>query len=180
VQFGYFGALADYTGLPALIKAFTARPHDGVLHICGFGKAKDEIAAQCASDGRLRFYAPRSPDECLKFALNCDVLVNARPLCKGNDNNFSSKVFEYALSGRAILTSKVSGVDAILGEQAYYFDEHNFEPTLTQKLVELAATPRAELKMRGTAVQARVLEQFSWDKQGKKLADFLHSVLQRA
>ncbi len=178
IQFGYFGALSEHTGLPVLLRLFAARKRAGTLHICGYGKAKAEIEAACRAHSGLRFYGPRTPDECLSFALNCDVLVNPRPLWPGNDNNFSSKVFEYALSGRAILTSKVSGVDRVLGEAAFYFDEGDFERSLNQRLDELAATPRPELRRRGAAVQEHLLGHYSWEQQGEKLARFLEGVLQ--
>ena len=177
IQFGYFGALSDHTGLPALLRLFAARKRAGTLHICGFGKAKTKIEAACRMRPGLRFYGPRTPDECLRFALNCDVLVNPRPLWPGNDNNFSSKVFEYALSGRAILTSKVSGIDAVLGEKAYYFDEGDFERSLDRRLEELAAIPRTELRRRGAAIQERLLRHYSWAQQGEKLARFLERVV---
>jgi len=177
IRFGYFGALAKYAGLPALLKVFTARERAASLHICGYGKAKTKIEAACRMRSGLRFYGPRTPDECLRFALNCDVLVNPRPLWPGNDNNFSSKVFEYALSGRAILTSKVSGIDAVLGEKAYYFDEGDFERSLDRRLEELAAIPRTELRRRGAAIQERLLRHYSWAQQGEKLARFLERVV---
>ena len=105
------------------------------------------------------------------------MLVKPRPSVPGNDNNFSSKVFEYALSGRAILTSRLSGVDAVLGNEAFYFDEHDFDRGLRAALKQVAATPRAELRRRGAAIQERLLTQFTWAQQGQKLAGFLCDVL---
>jgi glycosyltransferase involved in cell wall biosynthesis len=180
VQFGYFGTLAQHGGLPALLRIFTQERLDATLHICGYGKTKDEIAQRCADDPHLRFHAPRTPDECVRFATTCDVMVNPRPIVPGNENNFSSKVFEYALSGRAILTSRVSGVDVILGPEAFYFEAEDFERSLGEVLRQVAATPRAELRCRGAAIQERVRTEFSWDQQGKRCAEFLRGVLAEA
>ena len=116
-------------------------------------------------------------DFVLQFAQQCDVLINPRPLWPGHDNNFSSKVFEYALAGRAILTSRVSGVDLVLGEEAFYFDETDFDRSLGGALVRVAETPRAELRRRGAAIQNRLLTEFSWQRQGERLAQFIHAVL---
>lgn len=178
VQFGYFGTLAQHGGLPALLRIFTQENLDAALHVCGYGKTKDAVAAQCQAHPRLQFHPPRTPDECVRFATTCDVMVNPRPIVPGNENNFSSKVFEYALSGRAILTSRLSGVDLILGPEAFYFDAEDFERSLAEALRQVAVTPRAELRRRGAAIQERVQTEFSWERQGKRFGEFLRGVLE--
>ena len=177
VSFGYFGSLAEHTGLPALLQLFTARPRPNPLHLVGFGKTKTAIAELCGRQANVHFASGLTPDECLQFAQQCDVLINPRPLWPGNENNFASKVFEYALAGRAILTSRVSGVDLVLGDEACYFDEKDFERSLDQALVRVAETPRAELRRRGAAIQSRLLTEFSWQRQGERLAQFIRAVL---
>ena len=177
VVFGYFGALARYSGLPQLIDVLTATKLDTPLIIAGFGKEKEQIAERCRRDPRLSFHGALTPDECLRFALGCDVLVNARPSAPGNDNNFPSKVFEYGLSGRAILTTKQSGADGILGEAAWYFNEHDFEPGLRAALEQIAAVPRPELRRRGAAIQERLLRHFGWEQQGVVLGKFLTDLI---
>ena len=100
-----------------------------------------------------------------------------RPNCPGNENNFPSKVFEYGLSGRAILTSRVSGVDRILGDQAFYFDENDFEASLDQALNDLATLSRDQLNSSGSSIQHRLINNFSWLQQGRRLAGFVHAQL---
>jgi len=177
ITLGYFGTLAAHGGLPALLKVFAARPRNASLQICGYGKSKDRIAEFCGKHPGLRFFGPRTPDACLQLAQTCDVLVNPRPLVAGNENNMSSKVFEYGLSGRAILTTRVSGVDEVLGERAYYFDENDFEPTLDRSLDHVASVPRPELDQRGREIQKRLVSRFSWPAQGERLAAFIQKVV---
>lgn len=177
VRFGYVGSLGAHAGLPDLLKVFTSKQRNSVLHICGFGKARTEIAEACGRDPRLEFHQPRTPDGCLQLGRTWDVLINPRPIRAGNQNNFPSKIFEYALSGRAILSSRVSGADVVLGPEAYYFDEHNFALSLDRSLDELANTQRQELNRRGTALQQRLLSRFSWAQQGERLAGFLKQLL---
>ena len=162
--------------LPALLKVFLARPRQSSLHICGYGKGKEEIAALCAHRPQVRLYAPRRPDECLEFARTCDVLINPRPIAQGNENNLPSKVFEYALSGRAILSSRLSGVDVVLGDQAFYFDEHDFDASLDRALEKVEAVSRSELNRRGAAIQARVLANYAWAQQAERIAKFVQRV----
>jgi glycosyltransferase involved in cell wall biosynthesis len=177
ISFGYFGALAPHTGLPALLKVFSSKERGNLLHICGFGPAKARIESLCRGHPQLRFHGPRTPDQCLQWAQLCDVLVNPRPIMAGNDNNFSSKVFEYALSGRAILSSRLSGVDAVLGEEAFYFEADDFARSLDEALGRIGLMPRAELRRRGRAIQARLTAEYSWPRQGARLAEFIRRCL---
>jgi glycosyltransferase involved in cell wall biosynthesis len=179
LRFGYFGALAPHTGLPDLLRVFTARARQAELHICGYGETKEAVAEACRRHPYLRLYPPRTPDECLQFAQHCDVMVNPRPNVPGNENNFPSKAFEYALAGRAILSTALSGVERILGERAFYFDAHDFERSLDEALERLCTVPRAELNRRGQEVQQRLLANFTWAQQGERLARFLQQVLNR-
>jgi glycosyltransferase involved in cell wall biosynthesis len=177
IRLGYFGTLASHAGVPQLLKAFTAEPRSAQLHICGYGKDKDKIAVECQGFSNVHLHPPRTPDECVRFARSCDLMINPRPIVPGNENNFSSKVFEYALSGRSILTSRLSGVDHVLGPHAYYFDSAEYDTSLRQALTLIGQAPRTELRRRGVAIQDRVLTEFSWETQGQRLAEFLHRLI---
>jgi glycosyltransferase involved in cell wall biosynthesis len=177
ISFGYFGSLAAHTGLPALLKVFSSKERDILLLICGFGPARTKIEARRGRHSLVRFHGPRTPDQCLRWAQLCDVLVNPRPIMAGNDNNFPSKVFEYALSGRAILSSRLSGVDAVLGDEAFYFDANDYDRSLDDALGRIALMPRAELRRRGQAIQARLTAEYSWPRQGARLAEFIRRCL---
>ena len=95
----------------------------------------------------------------------------------GNRNNFPSKIFEYALTGRAILSNQLSGADRILGPNAYYFDAHDYRASLGRMLDVLTETPRAELRRRGAEIQRHLLAEYNWETQGRRLAMFLNECL---
>jgi glycosyltransferase involved in cell wall biosynthesis len=173
IRFAYFGALGAHSGIKTLVEVFAATPLAATLDICGYGKQSGELAALAQTSPRLRFRGLLTPAECLRFGRLSDVLVNPRPATHGNENNFSSKLFEYALCGRAILTSQLSGVESVLGRHAAYFDPHNFKVSLEAKLCELAALPRSELNRRGLAIQRRVVTEFTWENQAARMAQFI-------
>jgi glycosyltransferase involved in cell wall biosynthesis len=177
VTFGYFGSLAEYAGAPGLLRVFTSRPRAARLLLCGFGKQGAHLREQFGAKPGVEFHEPRTPDDCLRWAQQCDVLVNARPVYPGNENNFPSKIFEYALSGRPILTTSLSGADQVLGSDAFYVDHGNLETELDRALEALARLPRAELNRRGAAIQSRLLMEFPWTKQGERLAEFLKTLI---
>ena len=179
IRFGYCGAFGAHAGVKLLIETFLAADIPGTLEICGYGKSGPEFASLARQEPRLKFRGLLSPQESLRFSRMCDVLVNPRPATHGNENNFASKLFDYALSGRAILTSRLSGVEEVLGPQAYYFDPADFSGDLRRSLLALAGTPRAELNRHGTAVQYRMLTEFGWPKQAAGIAQFLFEVWSR-
>jgi glycosyltransferase involved in cell wall biosynthesis len=176
VRLGYFGALADHAGIRPLVDTVLTAKVPATLEICGYGKLSDTLKALADENSRLKFHGLLTPADCLQFGLTCDVLVNPRPATHGNENNFSSKLFEYALTGRSILTSNLSGAEEVLGPQAYYFDPRDFDRSLRENLFALTNTSRMELDRRGEAIRQRVVSEFCWTKQGQRLANFLQQI----
>jgi glycosyltransferase involved in cell wall biosynthesis len=177
ITFGYFGHAGDHTGIHHLLKLFTATSRPARLKVGCFGKARTQLMQQFARAENVSFHGPFNPDDCVAFGATCDVLVNPRPRLPENRNNFPSKVFEYALTGRAILSNQLSGADRILGPHAYYFDADAYQSSLNRMLDVLAATPRAELHQRGAQLQRHLLTEYSWETQGRRLAAFLDDCL---
>jgi glycosyltransferase involved in cell wall biosynthesis len=176
LRLGYFGCLSEHAGVRPLVETVLGSGVSATVEICGYGRLDDKLSRVASQDPRLKFHGLRTPDDCLAFGQSCDVLVNPRPATHGNENNFSSKLFDYALTGRAILTSRLSGAEDVLGPEAFYFDPQSFEPSLQQALVTLAASSRAELDRRGQAIRSQVTSQFSWNRQGARLASFLQGL----
>jgi hypothetical protein len=178
LRLGYFGALAPHAGVEQLINTFLATKVPASLEICGYGKMGERVAELARCQPSLRYHGLLTPEECLRFGESCDLLINPRPATHGNQNNFPSKLFDYALTATAILTSRLSGVENVLGPDAFYFDPLNFERSLGQSLRTVAAMSRTELRKRGIAIRDRVQTEFSWKKQGARLAAFIGGPLQ--
>jgi hypothetical protein len=176
LRLGYFGALADHAGVRPLIDALLADPIHASLEVCGYGKLSSTLGALATENARFKFHGLLTPSDCLRFGRSCDVLINPRPASHGNENNFSSKLFEYALTGRCILTSRLSGAEEVLGSEAFYFDPFDFNRSLQAALAHLGKTRRGELNRRGEAIQQKVTSEFSWTRQGARLASFLTQV----
>jgi glycosyltransferase involved in cell wall biosynthesis len=178
VRFGYFGALAEHAGIYEFTEMFLRCSTTATLHICGYGKAGARVANLAQQSSRVEFqgFLPAT-DDCLAFGRSCDVLVNPRPPTHGNENNFPSKVFDYALCGRAILTSGLSGVDEVLGKNAFYFEAQRFRETLPPILTELANTPVAELHRRGGLIREKVVSEYTWSLQGSRINKFIDALI---
>jgi len=177
IQFGYFGALAPHSGIIDLLKVFLKCSLPIQLKICGFGRLSTDIAKMAQSDRRLIFSGLLPTiEDCRRFVGSCDVLVNPRPLTHGNQNNFPSKIFEYAICKKSILTTRISGVYDVLGSEAFYLDEANLEDSLHNFLDSISKIDRNELARRGSIIFERVTSHFSWNHQANSISNFINSL----
>ena len=178
IRFGYFGSLSPYAGVQILTESFMASQSTGTLDICGYGKQADELARVVQSDSRIRFRGLlKTPADCLRFGAECDVLVNPRPASHGNENNFPSKAFQYASCGRAILTTRLGGVESVFGNSAYHLETANLADSLKSELERLAEVPRPEHRKRGQALRQRVIDEYTYERWGEKVSAFIRSLI---
>lgn len=174
IRFGYFGALADHAAVLPMVQAFLDAKVPGSLHMCGFGKLSGELKTLSERHPNFHFdgLLPRQSD-CLAWAQKVDVLINPRAGW-GLENSFPSKIFEFGMAGKAILTTRTGGVDEVLRDDGIYLDAEKLEESLRQKLRELAAMDRAGLQRRGAAIRQRLLRDYNWDEQARRMVAFLN------
>ena len=181
IRFGYFGALSPHAAVIPMAKVFVASGVPGTLHICGFGRLSSDLEALAVSHPKLKFdgLLPRQSD-CLTWAQQVDVLINPRLPISGLENSFPSKIFEFAMTGKAILTTRTGGVDEVLKEDGMYLETDHFEASLIDRLREVASMDRPELQRRGTAIRNRILRDYNWDEQARRMVEFLAEAGARA
>lgn len=174
ISFAYFGALAEHAAVIPMVQGFLKSGVPGPLHLCGFGKLSDRLQQIAASQSNIRFdgLLQRQRD-CLDWAQKADVLINPRLPIWGLENSFPSKIFEFGMTGKAILSTRTGGVDKVLGENGLYVESEDFENALSQKLREVACMQRAELRRRGASLRARLLREYNWDRQAERMIEFL-------
>ena len=178
IRFGYFGSLSkNYAVLP-MVQAFLKANVPGSLHMCGYGEEMSiELAKLSQLHPNFHFdgFLPRESD-CLGWAQNIDVLINSRLPIQGQDNSFPSKVLEYGIAGKAILSTRTGGVDEVLRNEGIYFDTENFEESLQNKIREVSVMSRTELDRRAQIIHQRIVKEFSPDEQAQRVFDFLNSL----
>ena len=178
ITFGYFGALAAHASVIPLVEEFVRAGVPGSLHACGFGKQAAELQALAARHPGFVFdgLLPRQSD-CLEWAQKVDVLINPRLNIWGLENSFPSKIFEYAMTGKAILTTATGGVDRVLGDRAFYLESENFPASLRNQVKSIAAMDRADLRKRGRAIRRHILEEYTWDRQAQQMTEFMERIV---
>lgn len=179
IQFGYFGGLAEAIGVLSMIRAFLSSEISGSLRVCGFGGLTNTIKKLAAENPNLHFDGVKSQTECLAWAQQMDVLVNPRLPFAGWDNSFPSKLFEYAMTGKAILSTRVCGVDRVLQDDGLYIDDcENLEDSVRRQFQTVSVMSRAELRKRGFAIRQRILNEYNWDAQASRMVQFLEGLIE--
>jgi glycosyltransferase involved in cell wall biosynthesis len=178
IRFGYFGTLAGHSHVLEMARAFLRAEIPGTLHVCGYGGLAEKLKELAARNPPFHFdgLLPKQSD-CLPWAQQVDVLINPRPPAMGLENSFPSKIFEYAMAGRAILSSRTGGVDQVVGPEGFYIENENFEDSLVQNLRQIAAIGRPELQRRGTAIRQRILTDYNWEVQARRVTEFLTDIV---
>ena len=178
VRFGYFGTLGAHSHVLEMTQAFFRAEVPGTLHACGYGGLSGTLKQLAGQHPNFHFdgLLPRQSD-CLPWAQKVDVLINPRPRAMGLENTFPSKIFEYAMAGKAILSTRTGGVDEVVGPEGFYIENENFEESLQQKLREIARMDRVELLRRGRAIRNRILAGYNWDAQARRMIEFLTGIV---
>ena len=177
VVFGFAGHLGDHSGIIELINVYRNLKKDNILKVAGFGKNCDWVASIAERNPRIEFAGTLPASEPLNFMQNCDIMINPRPDSFGNRYTFPSKILEYSLAARSILSVEMAGIQNLLGPDAFSFDPKNYSTSLSDALNRICTMPRSKIQARGLGIQNRLLETHNWKIHGRKLADFLDHLL---
>ena len=177
IRFGYFGTLTERSGIRTLVRVFVDAKLPGTLHACGHGELSEELKEIAKHHPNFHFdgFLPKQSD-CLPWAQKVDVLVNLRLPFWGQDISAPSKVFEYGVARKAILSTRTSGMDEVLGAEGMYIETENFEESLCQKLIEISGMDRAELQRRAAIIRERIVTNYSWGEQARRIVEFLNKL----
>lgn len=177
IRYGYFGGLTREIGVESMVKAFLTSGVPGSLRLCGFGELTETIKKIAIEHPNIQFDGLLTPQGCLSWAQQVDVLVNPRLPFWGRDNSFPSKLFEYAITGKAILSTRACGVDKVLLDEGVYVETDDLEGSLREKFREVSAIERSELQRRGTVIRQRIVSEYNWDEQARRIVEFICGIL---
>jgi glycosyltransferase involved in cell wall biosynthesis len=178
IRFGYFGGLSEHSAVLPLVRTFLSANVPGTLHICGHGPLAGELEQLARRHPNFQFdgFLPKQSD-CLAWAQKVDALINVRLPLWGQENSAPSKVFEYGVAGKAIISTRTAGMDEVLGKEGIYIETDNFEDSLRQKLQEVSAMSRAELQRRAAIIHKRILKEFNMDAQARRIIEFMNGIV---
>lgn len=173
----FSGTLNQLNGVELLIEAFSLIPQANYrLWIFGRGPLEPVVKQAAAQDARIIYGGFVTHSEVQRHQQGASVLLNIRPSQDVvNRYTFPSKLVEYMLSGRPVITTLLPGIP-----DEYYpflFVLRDESPaSLARLLQEVLSKPPAALDQLGQKAQAFVLESKDWRHQGKRIYEFISSL----
>mgnify|MGYP004600873411 CR=1 FL=1 len=175
----YTGALTEYSGIIQLMDAIKVVRGEIVLDIYGDGPLR-EYVIKCASEcERIKYRGKVSNLEMRKIQKKAWLLVNPRPVDDAIARvTFPSKIFEYMISGRPVLTTRHNAFDNEMLKYVYTI-ENNSVKSIVEAIESILSSQNEELDIRGQRAKRYVIDEFNWTVQTRKIYDFISKILDR-
>jgi glycosyltransferase involved in cell wall biosynthesis len=185
----YLGNMVERDGPMLMIEAMReviAAGHDIAFHVVGGTEripAAQRAKALAESDpllrDRVRFFGRVSDDEVTKHLANSDALVFTRMPSRAARAAFPTRLPEYLVTGRPVISSNVSDIGEYLhdGKHAMMVEPGN-AGALARGIIRLLEFPDRGRAL-GKAGQARCRECFDYRKHASAVGAFLTQVRSR-
>jgi glycosyltransferase involved in cell wall biosynthesis len=172
----FAGSLEPFNGVDLLLESLALLGSGVELTVAGAGSLEERVRSTAARDPRLRFLGMLPADELPAVYGRSDLLLNIRPTRDLTTRYyFPSKLIEYLASGCPTLSTCTGHVEEELGGFLFLLRDETPQG-LASRVREIAATPAAERERLGRRARQYVLEEKSWEAQGRRLADYLRQV----
>ena len=174
----YTGALVDYSGIINLITAMNSvKNTDIVLDIYGDGPLKSKIEEIAKKDSRIRYYGKVDNQEAIRKQQTAWLLANPRPIdTLIAQVTFPSKIFEYLMSGRPVMTTRLNGFSRDYDDLLFWVDGGDAE-SLAAKINEIDRETDENLRLIAKNAKAYLLKNKTWAINTEKIYCFLKKVL---
>jgi len=178
--FLYSGTLDEYSGVNIMAQAFLKiiEVYDDVsLEIYGFGDYEDYIKELSLNNPKIIFNGIISKDELLEKQMNCFCLVNPKLINHPvSMMTFPSKIHEYMLSMRPILSIRLNGID-----NKYFDNMFTIEGEEVLDYVEgfrmVLDSDEESLNDKAKRAYEFVKNEKKWSNQKAKIFNFLNEIV---
>ena len=173
----YSGALTEYSGICELVFAMKeVKDSEIVLEIYGDGPLREWIEEQSGCCENVIYKGKVTNKEMIQIQQKAWLLVNPRPV---NDKiakvTFPSKIFEYMVSGRPVLSTALTGFTKEYRDRMFIAE--NSTPKCLADMINLVAErPLSELQDKADDAREFILSEKTWEKQTRKIFDFLKEI----
>lgn len=170
----YTGALVDYSGIMNLVKAIELIEDKSiVLDIYGSGTLQSKIEQIAKENPRIRFYGSVDNKTAMRAQQSSWLLANPRPVTSEIAKvTFPSKIFEYLMSERPVMTTRLNGFSKDYDDILYWIDGET--PENIAKCINHInnETPESHLT-RAKAAKQYLLKNKTWENNAKKIYQFI-------
>lgn len=173
----YSGALSTYSGIINAIEAMQYVKDNSIcLEIYGDGELREYIEDISKESKNIKYRGSVSNREMQKIQSDAWLLLNPRPV----DNEiakvtFPSKIFEYMVSGRPTLSTRLNGFTKEY-EDLFYWIENDDAQGIAKAINQVSCENESALKDKAQSAYEFVVKEKTWTKQGEKIYSFLKSL----
>lgn len=170
----YSGNIDKEYGIVELINAFNYLDDHYELWITGGGKYSDELHKLCSKNPKLKFFdfIPNRQD-LLSLQEKASAFINIRnPKIVASNYVFPSKLFEYMLTGKPVITCELSGIPCEYYK--YLIKFKNLEPIeIAEAIIKVSQMPNNLRYNIGKDAQKFIIENKNNFVQAQKILDFI-------
>ena len=170
----YSGAIVSQRAIPAFLDAFAAYGRrDVALYFSGGGNVDERIHEMAKTDERITHFGfLKTREEVLALQMRSTALLHIRDKnAAASDNCFPSKLFEYMVSGKPVLSVRIGGIPEEYYE--YLIEIKSLSPEDVAQAIDrvLAMTPEERTAF-GQRARNFILENKNAVKQTQKMLSF--------
>ncbi len=166
----YAGILEEDYGLKLLLDAFSKiEEKEYELWIAGTGKLSAEIERISKIDKRIIFFGYVDKQKLLELELKSTILVNMRlPIETNSKYSFPSKIIEYMLVGKPVLSFRLSGIPEEYFDYIIDIGSSNIDniATIFKKITSLSSS---ELSEKGCKARDFILKEKNFMVQTRRI-----------
>lgn len=169
----YSGVLDLRYGIPELLDAMKLLDDTYELWLTGDGNAADLIKERAANDPRIRFfgYLPSRQDLLNKQAQATMLISPRRDTEEASKYCFPSKLFEYMVSGRPVISCLLAGIPEEYHDYIVALP-HATAEEIAEVIQTVAAMPESERAIAGLRAKEFILKEKNKFVQAKKIWEF--------
>lgn len=173
----YAGSLDEAHGIKLLVEGFLLAASNAELWICGKGDSASYLNEIALKTGRVRYLGYLTPEAVVEVQQLAELQILTRnPAEAYTRYSFPSKLMEYLASGIPTLTTDLSGIPADLRPYLNFITEYS-EKSISEAIDLFFSTPVAVAKEKARLGKSYVLEKKSAAQQGRKIVEFMRSVI---
>lgn len=169
----YSGALSEYSGIRTLVESMKYVSEGIVLQIYGGGYLTEEIKSIAKERSNIEYMGSVTNSEMLEIQKKAYCLVNPRPTTDLIAQvTFPSKMFEYMMSGRPVITSKLNGLNNEYLDHLFVFNEETPQ-AFAEKINEVFELPEKEIVELAIGAKNFIEKKKNWKVQVDRIIEFL-------
>jgi glycosyltransferase involved in cell wall biosynthesis len=168
------GTLNKEVGIQKILDVFRLVDDKSLeLWLIGKGDMVDEIISQSKADDRIKYLGFLSREVVFTKLKEAKLLVNLRnPDDEYTKYSFPSKMFEYMVSGTAVLSTRLEGIPEEYYEYIYAIDEYD-DNQICSHMMNILNEKEMNLNKRGKNAQQFILQKKTSKIQERRIREFL-------